>query len=283
MKLISTTLKKAAIICGLCAAVGIPAFASGIEIDVYTTLAPNSLGSPSYSAWRDNAIYALKNGLDSYGTPGTPSYYQKAQGITPYQYAEVTSFNSWMGQADPGTAFGPDFAGEFGERAAFPLVINGNGSQFSIDQLSFTMTGSDPDNSLGWTYGAGSYTYSSDYVGVLKGADGVLFTADDTYVTSGAASQLVDGLIGRGSGNALWPCAPGDPTPCTTPAEKQAAIDAELLALSGTTFTGTYSLGAATGSAEFQFSTAAPEPATWLLMFGSLAAVTFVSRRRVKA
>jgi hypothetical protein len=145
------------------------------------------------------------------------------------------------------------------------------------------MTGSDADNSLGYIYPVGSYAYSSDYVGVLKGADGVLFTSDDIYITSGPSSQLVDGLVGRGSGNSLWPCAPGDPTPCSTTSEQQAAIDAQLTVLSGTTFTGTYSLGAASGSAEFQFSTAAPEPASWILMLGSLAALTFVSRRRVKA
>lgn len=283
MKTIKNSLKKVAIVCGLCAAVGIPAFADGIQIDVYTALAPNAYGSPSYSEWRDNAIYALENGLDSYGTPGTPSYFQKSQGITPYEYAEVTSFPSWLGQSDPGTAFGPAFANELGERAAFPLVINGNGTQFSIDQLSFTAVGSDPDNSLGFSFGAGSYSYSNDYVGILAGPDGKLFTADDTYITSGASSQLVDGLVGRGSGNALWPCAPGDPTACSTPAEQQAAIDAETLILSGTTFTGTYSLGAVSGSGEFQFSTATPEPGTWILMLGSLVAVAFAGRRRVKA
>jgi hypothetical protein len=281
--MIVNTLKKAAIVCGLCAAVGIPALASGIEINVYTALAPNAFGSPSYNQWRDNAIYALEHGLDSYGTPGTPSYYEKAQGITPYQYAEVTSFNSWLGQSDPGTVFGPAFANELGERAAFPLVINGNGTQFSIDQLSFTMTGSDIDNSLGWIYPAGSYAYSNDYVGILKGDDGTLFTGDDVYITSGAASQLVDGLVGRGSGNALWPCGPGDASPCTTPEEQQAAIDAMVSVLSGSTFTGTYTLGAASGSAEFQFSSATPEPGTWILMFGSLAAVAVLTRRRVKA
>jgi hypothetical protein len=283
VKLIHNALKKAAMVCGLCAAVGIPAFASGIEIDVYTTLTPNSLGSPSYSAWRDNAIYALEHGLDSYGTPGTPSYYQKAQGITPYQYGEVTSFHSWLGQSDPGTSFGAAFANELGQRAAFPLVINGNGEQFSISQLGFSAVSSDPGTNMGFSFGVGSYNYSADYVGILKGDDGTLFTSDDVYITSGAATQLVDGLVGRGSGNALWPCGPGDASPCTTAAEQQAAIDAMVAVLSGTTFTGTYTLGAASGSAEFQFSSATPEPGTWLLMFGSLAAVAVTARRRSKA
>ena len=255
---------------------------SSIEINVYTALAPNAFGSPSYNEWRDNAIYALEHGLDSYGTPGTPSYYQKAAGITPYQYPEVTSFNSWMGQADPGTAFGSAFANELGERAAFPLYINGNGTQFSIADLSFTATGTDPGDSMGFTFAAGSYNYSNDYVGILSGTDNTVGTGDDIFITSGLNTQLVDALAGRGSGNGLWPCGPGDLSPCGTTAEQQAAINNMMLALSGQTFTGTYQLGAATGSGTFTFSSATPEPGTLPLMagIGLLAGIVVFKRRR---
>jgi hypothetical protein len=266
----------------------------GATINVFTALIPNNLGSPNYSAWRSNAFSAILSGATTAGTPGTPSYYQELTGVLPYQEVEVSSapggdgtpFPSWQGKADPGTAFGPAFANEVGERAGFPLYINGNGTQFSISQLSFTGVSSDPGNTLGFTFAVGSFTYSPDYVGILAGPDGRLGTADDVLITSGSNTQLVDALVGRGSGNALWPCGPTDPSPCSTIAQQQAAINNLTAVIAGATWTGTYTLSGTSANAsvsatgQFVLSSAIPEPATGLLTLLTGAGIATLFRRR---
>ena len=91
---------------------------------------------------------------------------------------------------------------------------------------------------------------------MLKGTDGILGTADDTFVTSGANTQLVDALYGPGSGNSYAAYCPG----CTV-AEQQAAIDSSAL-WSGApfTFTGTYSIDGASGSGTFNVTLRSPSP-----------------------
>jgi len=187
-------------------------------IIVTPAVAPNRYGSPSYSAWVSNAIAAIGSGSATYGTPGTPSYYQAAPFVIPEAWDLVTSFYSWLGVADPGATFGPDFVNELGNRILFGIHILGNGTKFAISDLSFAASSTDSADLLGFSYGAGSYNYGADYVGIIYGTPNIL-------VTSGPNTQLVDELIGRGSGNALWPCGPGDPLPCSTPDEQQAALN----------------------------------------------------------
>ncbi len=247
---------------------------------VYTALPPNVFGSPSYLGWEVNALTAVISGATSAGTPGTPTYFEFSGIITP-EMLTVTNFNSWKGDANPVATYGPAFANELGNRGAFPLKIDGNGSQFAIADLSFVAVSTDIDNSLGFSFGAGSYNYSGGYQGVLKGADGILWTNDDIFITSGPNTQFVDGLAGRGSGTGFWPCAPGDLTPCTTISEKQAAITNLASVLNGKKFSGQYSLNGATGGAEFLIeSSTVPEPASWLLSFGGLIGVCVFVRRR---
>ena len=83
--------------------------------------------------------------------------------------------------------------------------------------------------------------------------DHALGGGDDTFITGGLNTQLVDGLVGRGSGNSYAAYCPD----CTV-AEKQAAIDAAA-AGGSFQFTGTYTLGDSTGSGTFNVS-AVPEP-----------------------
>jgi len=248
-------------------------------ITVTPTVAPNAYGSSYWGQWVANSIYAQENGLTTYGDSGLPSYYH-AQDSGSIANAIVTSNPSWLGQADPGTAFGAAFANEYGNRIHFGLVIDGNGSQFSISELGFTAVSDDSTDALGFSYGAGSYDYSTDYVGVLAGQDGILWTADDIYITSGPSTQLVDGLVGRGSGNAFWPdenCAG-----CSSPAELQTTIDAfETSDDLPSTFTGTYTLGDFSGAGIFHFSGAVPEPASWALLIAGFA-LTGVTLRRGK-
>lgn len=244
-------------------------------ITVLPALAPNGFGSPSYAGWQQNAIYALMHGLSTYGDPTLPTYYHQVSNVS-QEDVLVTSFPSWHGQANPGGVFGPAFASELGTRVLFGLVINGNGSQFSISQLSFVMSSTDPYNGLGYSF-PGGYGYSDGWVGVQKGGDGLLGTSDDVLIKGGASTQLVDALYGRGSGNGYWPsCAPG---PCTI-AEQQAALDeaAGYNAPDPYLFMGEYSLGGFTGQAQVTI-TPTPEPFS-IVLLGSVVTLLATRLRR---
>ena len=250
--------------------------AHAITITVTPALAPNAFGSPSYAPWVGNAVTALYNGQPSAGAPGTPSYYQ-AQSNVQAKDLVVTNFSAWMGQAEPGGSF----AGEFGNRGHFGLSIRGDGAKFSISQLSFSATSTDPGDLLAFDFLTGEYDYSTSYVGVLAGADGIVGTGDDTFITSGANTQLVDALFGRGSGNALEGLCAG-----CTPAQEQAAIDAAAGSFGGQPFkfTGTYQLHAVTGALLAEgsgtFNVGVPEPSTWALSIVGFGFVGGVLRRR---
>jgi hypothetical protein len=249
-----------------------PAAAASIAIRVLPSVSPDAYYSPSFPEYVSNAMYAIRFGLTAYGTPGTPAYYQQTSVITPDQMV-VTSFNSWMGLADPGTFFGPAFAGEYGNRPLFGVDIKGMGSKISIGQLGFSGISDDPGGLLNLSWPPGSYDYSTDYMGIVYGPDGI------TYITSGPNTQLVDEIVGRGSGNA-------DTAYCDfcSTEQQQATIDALSSDFAGmTSFTGTYTmsdlngdlLGSATGS-----FIVVPEPATTLLVGGSLIGLGIFLRRR---
>lgn len=241
-----------------------PAHATTITVTPW--LAPNVFGSPSYAAAVANQEHALLNGLSSYGAAG-PTQYNANSNVTAAE-AIVTGFNSWMGVVNPASPY----QNELGNRMLFGVLINGDGAKFSISQLSFSATSTD-GNGLGFAFGAGSYNYSLDYQGILFGANGVLGGGDDTFVTSGSNTQLIDALVGRGSGNSYAAYC----SPCT-PAQQQAAIDAAA-AGGPFQFTGTYSLDAATGSGTFNVS-AVPEPSTWAMMALGFAGIGLLAYRR---
>lgn len=101
--------------------------------------------------------------------------------------------------------------------------------------------------------------------------------ASDTYITSGPNTQLVNEIVGRGSGNADAAYC----SPCT-PAQQQAAINAVYADFSGMTqFTGTYTMtlpgGAvsSTGSGTYEIS---PEPVTLFLIGSGLLAISLLRR-----
>ena len=203
---------------------------------------------------------------------------------------------AWQGNASPGAGFGS----ELGNRIHYGLFINGNGSQFSISQLTFAFDGDGASNYFDFNFGTGyqygAYDYDGlgnygGYVGIRKGMDGILGTGDDVFITSGADTQLVDALIGRGSGMAdavYCGAVPDTSGPCG--AANQSYIDNEIAFIRADGFTqlkGTYSLlnanGAptATGSATVVFAAAGvPEPATWAMMILGFGFVGASLRRR---
>lgn len=224
------------------------ASADSLKIVVVPSLAPNAYGSPSFADYQANALHALQNGLTSYGDPASPANYQSISGAIPVSNAIVTGFGSWMGNADASGAY----ANEYGNRVTFGVDISSSG-KFSISQLSFSAASSDPANTLGFGYVAGSYNYSSGYVGIDYGADGLKGGVDDIYITGGPGDQLVNEIVGRGSGNS-WAVYSAD-----AGATNQEKIDIAANAIwtnalsHSFTFTGAYSLGGATGSATVVF------------------------------
>src|SRR5258706_76958 len=180
--------------------------ADSFTIVVSPSLAPNAFGSPSFSGYQSNAVYAIGNGLSAYGDPSSPTYYEKIGGPISVASAIVTGFPSWRGNANVSGAY----ANEYGNRVTFGVDITSSAGKFSISQLSFSATTDDATNSLGFSFGAGAYNYSAGYVGIDYGADGVKGGLDDVYITGGANTQLVNEIVGRGSGNS-WATYSADP------------------------------------------------------------------------
>jgi len=210
---------------------------AAITIEVYPSVAPNAFGSPSYDPWVGNAIYALENNLSTYGASG-PAQYNRVTNIT-WRDISVYGFNVWRGVYNPGSPYGS----ELGNRLHFGLHAKGNGTKFSLSQVSFAMHSSDPNDDLVFvsSFGSGD-VYSNQRVGIDYGPDLVKGGGDDVIITSGPATQLVDELMYRGPGNA-W--AGYSPT-------NQSGVDLVrdyINDLGPFKVTTTFTIGAATGSA----------------------------------
>lgn len=244
------------VLVALAALAATPAARADVIIQVVPSLGPNVFGSPSYDAYRDAAVAALRAGTNQAGTPGTPAYYQALASGDAVALTDlvVTDFLSWRGTADPAGAYG----GETGTRLYFGLAVTATGGEtFRIADLSFAATSTDPFATLDFAFPAGFYAYSPDFVGVR---------ADGTLVMSGPATQEVVALYSRGSSNAFEVLA-SDPG-----ATNQEKIDGALAGYPGFSYTGTYSLGAASGSATVVVASPVPAPPGWVgLAVGGLA------------
>jgi hypothetical protein len=237
-----------------------PVLSGGITITVFPALAPNRWGSPSWNAWASNAATAILNGYSSFGDPSLPSYYRQITNAVPVTNNLVTSFPSWMGVANPGAAFGPNFANESGNRLTFGMDIKGGTNLISIAQLSFIMASTDPGNTLNWSYSPVPYSYSGlntgsanpVYLGIIYGPNG-----QRTYVTNGPATQLVNEIVTCGSGNAWWP----DGTSADSIAVQQSNIlaCAEQAGTQLFSFTGSYVIDGVAGSDAVTFNPVVPQ------------------------
>jgi len=217
-----------------------PAQAQGITITVIPALAPNVYGSPNWNAWVFNATTAIANGYASYGDPSSPSYYQQAPSVISVTNDIVTGFPSWNGLADPGDIFGVNFSQELGNRLQFGIDIKGGTNLISISQLSFSAHSTDLSNTLDFAFVQGSYNYSSSYVGIIYGPGGT-----NTCITSGPATQLVNEIVGRGSGNA-W--AVYDTSGDIASEQSNLLACASQFSDQPFSFTGTYTIGGVSGS-----------------------------------
>lgn len=246
-------------------------------IEVTPWSAPNAFGSPSFSDAVANEIFALKNGLSSYGDASLPTYFETAPSEMEVSENMVTGYPSWLGSADPAGDFGAAFAAELGNRLHFGILITGDGEEISISELGFSAISTDPDNTLGFSFAPGSYNYSLQYQGWDYGLDETPLTGDDVMITSGPNTQLVDAIVGRGSGNA-WASYLTDPG--ETPQDK---LNGQIASVySGPfTFTGTYTLGEAVGSGSVNFNVEQPVPEPSTILGGiALMSLTFMAHRK---
>ncbi len=265
----------------LCATVAV---ADPINMTILPSVAPNAFGSPSWGAYAANAMTGLQSGGPA-GTPGTPSYYAAGGPFLPGDFI-VTTFNSWRGELAPPAPFD----NEYGNRVHFGLHIASDASLFSLSELSFSMTSSNPLHILDWSSGFDSTdNYSALRLGINYGADGIKGTADDFLITSGSASQLVNELFYIGIANSMWPGLTGDPSNPLGPDDvlNPAHLAADLNYINSTDFsvTTTYTLTDSTGTVLAQNSATVapiPEPGSMMLLGTGLIGVASMLQRKLR-
>lgn len=284
-----------------------PAFA-GIIITVTPAISPDyvdnagdvdSMGNPtnpSLTLWQDNALLALQDGLSSYcGFGKQPQDCYIAQSTTTGGMQAVAStadaqtgytLPSWMGQVitDPAS----NYINETGNSVRYGVVINGNGTTFTLAQLGFGYTDpyTDPNTGLPYISGgvaAGNY----ELTGTSYDLTGFVAIDATTGNPTTDPNATLSELFFAGSGFST------DPQPCTDPsgtcsaAEEQAALNgvSAYVGIPSDTVTGTYFLVdpttgttvIATDSSDFNIIT--PEPSTWFLTISAIPAIGAIRRR----
>ena len=165
---------------------------AGILMEVFPSLSPATL-SPSFSGWRTNAISALQNGLNSLGDPATdPQAYYRVSHLGNGDNI-LTTFPSWHGTADPGTAFGPAFANEEGNFLFFGLeILATEDTTFSLSGLRIHLHSDDPATTFNFAFDFSSFNYNSGIVGIDP--------VSGNPITSGPGTQAIKALYYTGSG-----------------------------------------------------------------------------------
>src|SRR5258708_11211655 len=185
-------------------------------VPIFTAIAPNASGSPSYGLWQANGVACIVAGLTSCGTPGTPTFFSETTSFVAAD-EDVTNLPSCLGMANPA----PPFNNELGNRITFIAVVHDASALVNItSSMSFLVTvpaSSDYNTGGGIALSASRTTYSGFTVGVdVNGANMVTGTQ-----TSGTgAHNFILSFIGFGLEPFLMP-------------ENQAAINANIAAIQG--------------------------------------------------
>lgn len=159
---------------------GGPPAVSNPNVAIETAIAPNIFcGSlASYQDWAENAVFER--------TSDGPDSFEPQNAFAPGNFI-VTSFSSWLAQADPEQTFGPAFETECGNRVAWVTRITApegetvdvdDGYSFKLVPNAYRPNGY--DFTIPFFYNTlGQYSV----VGLDYGADGEKGTSDDEVKT----------------------------------------------------------------------------------------------------
>lgn len=159
---------------------GGPPAASGARVSITTAVAPNVFcGSlASYQDWAENTVFER--------TTDGPDSFEPQNAFAPGNFI-VTSFSSWLAQADPEDTFGPAFETECGNRVAWVTRITAptgetvdvdDGYSFEIAPNAFRPNGIEFIRDEFFNIGDQFATVGLDY-----GPDGEKGTQDDEVKT----------------------------------------------------------------------------------------------------
>lgn len=250
-------------------------------ITVIPSIGPSSVAASGVT-YDANALQALRQGLTTFGTAGTPGFYGQLTGDASANQVIDTFglFNSWLGIANPSTPF----ENEYGNNLYFGVVINGGLQSFSLSQLVYEDNLATYDPSLIGTtpFSFNGDTYDSRFLAFVDDGNGVLDGADSQVALNADGSTLVNYLFYRGIPTFFLPLKG---------ATDQEALDNTVAALNANAplaITASYCLadtpgstdcGAASGRASAVVGGEIPEPSTYALMGLGLAALAYVRRR----
>lgn len=244
---------------------GVAAAAPLLYID--PSIGPDPFLSTSFDLYSADALWALQHNLSSFGAVG-PGYYSQLSGFFTPNEVIGTNFYSWMGQAPPP----PLYATETGNMLYYGLVIYGNGTEFTLSDITFN---DDFYGNIGPTELLANVAFGARLIGINYGPNGVPGGGDDIIyngtVAVGTPSTLLDALYFSGFGDQFYV---DDPT-------KLASDIADISNACCAYSTGTYTLTVGGHTFVIEGTLNTPEPGTVALV-GLGLALAGVLRKRLK-
>jgi hypothetical protein len=224
----------------ICFLAGIAA-AGPIGVNVYPSIGPDPFLSPSFATYSANALFALQNGLTTFGSPTSPTYYSQTNTLDgPPIFG--TAFPSWMGQTPPPAGY----AGETGNALFFGMVAIDTTTAFTLSDVTFNDT----------FYGTAGTLRSLADVGFGYRLIGINTTTNTIYDSGnpGTPGTLVNEVYFSGFADQFFAATPADLTAGI------ALVKASSAPLASGTFDLTVGGQTFVGSA-----TLTPEPGTFML------------------
>ena len=257
---------------------GAAAVFSAPIVTVIPTIGPSNVGfTANYLAWEANVINGMRNNT----TPGSgvDLYNPLANGASvaagSFLTTENAGFPSWLGQADPGTVFGPSFANELGGRLYFSVKVVDSTASFSLADINVGPVfffGTDGSGALSGPLGG---DYAPDVVGI-DGSNNVLESDEpgstlvkELYFVGVAGGYQVTSAVG-------------------TQQQRLDAAAFDISSLADRTTSACYQVGTnpqACASLNIPFvprppdPNVIPEPGTWALMGIGLAGLAMLRRK----